>query len=509
MTTAANPRDMLTTAPGLRALEAVCVQEPAANIILDRAVAFDELVGSDLVVRERLPRLNEPWLRTALLAMGIPHHRRVATFLHSEANSGRVTDERAAVTSVILRGVAPRSALGTVPRPLLFTAEELEYIEQYPQYETPVDPVNLLQPVGRPLDYAGYLCAIVKLTRLCNLRCTYCHDWRAGRDSTMDFTTLVGAVQQILHARFGAIDFVWHGGEPLLLGPQRLLRFLALQEMFARPRQIIRNHAQSNGMVTNRRTLDLLRLFDIKVSVSIDGPPPVHDITRRSARNEATSADVLRGIKTLHEYGILSGLLVVVSPALLAMDVGSLWKFLDASPARSICFLPERPGFGESLSVSKDDFADFLIKMYRARQASGSIKKVRELDAIGQLLSNRQSGFCELAGNCVGHFVSVDPNGDISHCDKYAGDPNYVLGSLTSLPLMEILDGPRATAVRALANEQLESMRTCPYFDLCQGWCPHERHVDSSYQEQGCCGLGSLFREIQQSASHLTGPPLA
>lgn len=502
MTTAANPGNMLTTAPGLRALDEVCRQEPAANIILDRARAFDDVVDSDRVtIRERLPNLSEPWLRMALLAMGIPQHRRLATLLHHAASSDRVPDERVAVTSAILRGVAPRSALGTVPRPLLFTAGELEYLERCPQDETPVGPVNLLQPVGRPLDYAGYLCAIVKLTRLCNLRCSYCHDWRAGRDATMNFTTLVQAVRQILNARFGAIDFVWHGGEPLLLGPQRLLRFLALQEMFAHPRQIIRNHAQSNGMVTNRRTLDLLRIFDIKVSVSIDGPPSIHDITRRSVRNEATSADVLRGISTLHEYGILSGLLVVVSPALLAMDVTGLWKFLDASPARSICFLPERPGPGENLRVSKDDFVAFLVKMYRARRASGSTKKVRELDAIDQLLNDKQSGFCELAGNCVGHFVSVDPNGDISHCDKYVGDPNYVLGNLTSLPLLEILAGPRATAIRALADEQLESMRACPYFDLCQGWCPHERHVDGSYQEQGCCGLRSLFREIHQSAS--------
>jgi uncharacterized protein len=437
-------------------------------------------------------------------AMGMPRHRSIAEQLFRAADGALGVDEQVSVVSAILRGVAPRSALGTVPRHLLFTAEEIEYLQHCPRNGSPVNPINLAQPVGRPLDYEGYLCVIVKLTRLCNLRCIYCHDWRAGPGSTMDFTTSVGTVQQALAARVGAVDFVWHGGEPFLLGPRRLLRFLALQEMFARPHQVVRNHAQTNGTVTNRWILQMLRLFDIKVSVSIDGPPSIHDLTRRSARGGPTSAEVLEGVKALRAYGALSGLLVVVSPALLAMDVLSLWSFFDASAAPSICFLPERPAPGGELTVTKGDFVNFLERVHRARQASASAKVIRELDAVDRLLHGRQSGFCELAGNCVGHFISVDPNGDVSHCDKYVGDPNYVLGNLKRTPLVDILDGPQAAAVRASANEQLGAMRKCAYFRLCQGWCPHERYVDTSYREEACCGLADLFEHVQQATSIVT-----
>ena len=36
----------------------------------------------------------------------------------------------------------------------------------------------------------GSATLIIKATRLCNLRCTYCHDWDVGVDQTMPFDVL-------------------------------------------------------------------------------------------------------------------------------------------------------------------------------------------------------------------------------------------------------------------------------------------------------------------------------
>ncbi len=64
-----------------------------------------------------------------------------------------------------------------------------------------------------------HVALIVKATRLCNLRCTYCNDWREGHNQIMTFpvvATMIGKVlQDPLH---DSVEFIWHGGEPTLLG---------------------------------------------------------------------------------------------------------------------------------------------------------------------------------------------------------------------------------------------------------------------------------------------------
>jgi uncharacterized protein len=64
----------------------------------------------------------------------------------------------------------------------------------------------------------GQTVMIMKATRLCNLRCTYCRSWREGPDQVMTFPVLAHAIRDSLQA-VGAshIEFVWHGGEVTLL----------------------------------------------------------------------------------------------------------------------------------------------------------------------------------------------------------------------------------------------------------------------------------------------------
>ena len=59
---------------------------------------------------------------------------------------------------------------------------------------------------------------IIKATRLCNLRCTYCTDWRDGPDQTMAFEVLASLVSAALKdPDHDSVEFIWHGGESTLL----------------------------------------------------------------------------------------------------------------------------------------------------------------------------------------------------------------------------------------------------------------------------------------------------
>src|SRR4029077_20302558 len=89
---------------------------------------------------------------------------------------------------------------------------------------------------------------IMKATRLCNLRCTYCHSWREGPNETMTFPVLARATRDALRdpsAR--SIDFVWHGGEATLLPLSFYRKALWLQQRFRRPGQSVHNNLQTNA----------------------------------------------------------------------------------------------------------------------------------------------------------------------------------------------------------------------------------------------------------------------
>ena len=72
--------------------------------------------------------------------------------------------------------------------------------------------------VGRPPLTTRSLYLILKATRLCNLRCSYCLSLREGPYVVMPFETLVSVIAQAMQLPGGTnLHIVWHGGETTLL----------------------------------------------------------------------------------------------------------------------------------------------------------------------------------------------------------------------------------------------------------------------------------------------------
>ena len=94
---------------------------------------------------------------------------------------------------------------------------------------------------------------VVKATRLCNLRCSYCHDWRAGPDQTMTTAVLGRMTRAALEdPEHDAVEFVWHGGEATVLPLSFFRKALTAQARYQRPGQMVRNTIQTNGTRSHR-----------------------------------------------------------------------------------------------------------------------------------------------------------------------------------------------------------------------------------------------------------------
>lgn len=501
-------REGITTAPGLAVLEAAVQGAFAADVapLLARARTFDGLLGDAVGA-------FEPLLAGAPGRMAALFRRRGLRDPDGFARAIAVVDAALqpaasrSLDAVLARALVPQSALVTVPLGTLFEPAEADALVAAAAAaadDASPRPIDLRQRGGEAIDYSGYLCVILKATRLCNLRCTYCHDWSDEPRSTVGFALMLRLVQQALAGGRAAVDFVLHGGEPLMAGRPWLLRLLALQAHLARPNQVVRTHLQTNGTLVDARWLALLELFGLRASVSLDGPAIVHDAVRRDVLGRATWRRAREAIAAIEARGLLSGVLVVVGRATLELGPDRLLDFLRDEGLDSVCLLAERPLAGAPGGVSRREYVAFLAAVAAARDARGGpAVQIREIDSVARLLAGEGSGFCELAGSCVGTFISVDGAGDVSHCDKYVGDPAYVGGNLWREPLDAILKGPRFAAMAAKATEGILSEAGCAYSRLCRGWCPHERYVAAS--EGGCCGLSPLFDVLSRTRAAAHG----
>jgi uncharacterized protein len=105
------------------------------------------------------------------------------------------------------------------------------------------------------------------------------------------------------------------------------------------------------------------------------------------------------------------------------------------------------------------------------------------------------------AGNCFGSFLTVDPGGDVSACDKYVDDADYVFGNILRQDLSVLAASDRLVAVRETNAAEVDALRGCPWFDVCQGACPHDRYTSRRRRPgdpdpQRCCGFAPLLADI-------------
>jgi uncharacterized protein len=360
---------------------------------------------------------------------------------------------------------------------------------------------------------------IVKCTRLCNLRCTYCHDWKTGPDQTMPFPVLAHMTSQVLRdPENDSVSFLWHGGEPLLLPRDFFTKALYLQGHLRRDGQHVTNAIQTNGTLVDDAWARFIREHGIGVSLSLDGPPDLHDRHRVYASGRPSFRDVVRGMRVLREHEVPFSVLMVVDEAALMVGADRIFDvflelgvtsfgLLGATPIN----VPEaRPRTPTAHYIEPARMTEFLVRMYdRWREHGDRRIRIRELEAIRQRVAGVGAGLCTLAGDCFGRYYAIEPNGDIAHCDVFVGDPAYTLGNVLCDRFAELREGAAMRALRDENEAALQAMKSCPDFALCNGACPHERYLamrhDAAYQPE-CCGWRTLFEHVRAAESTLAAP---
>ncbi len=358
----------------------------------------------------------------------------------------------------------------------------------------------------------GSTTLIVKATRLCNLRCNYCHDWRVGNDQTMTFPVMARLIASALRDPYhNQVDFIWHGGEPTILPISFYEKVLLLQSRFQRPGQEVRNQIQTNCTLLTHTLVQFLHDNEFGISISLDGPPEIHDQYRRYASGKPSFDDVIRNINLLHEYKIPISALMVIDESALKLGPDRIFDFfiemgimdyglLAATPTNQ----PNAsPGTPTEHYVDRRKMNSFLMQIYDRWIKNGDPRiHIRELDLIRNRIATGTSNCCTLSGECFGNFYLIEPNGEVAHCDVFSGDSFYTLGNIVKEDFAALRSNSRMHALQEEHQKRLEHMRQCPEFSICNGGCPHESYLSTRHSpnhQSNCCGLRDLISHIRNN----------
>jgi serine-type anaerobic sulfatase-maturating enzyme len=359
-----------------------------------------------------------------------------------------------------------------------------------------------------PCALSGQIVLIMKATRLCNLRCTYCNAWKEGPDQVMPFEVLARATRDVLRRpAVKHVTFVWHGGEVTLLPVGFFKKALWLQQAFSNEHQTLSNAIQTNGTRLSEEWISLLSDGKFQVGVSLDGPRQVHDSKRKTKSGRPTWDNVKAGIARLKAADLSFGVLVVVDKQVLELGPKVLLDCLvEDLGVRGAALLNVIPGNAGSVPSNGDylpwaDYVAFLRELFRCWWPEYRNKiNIRELSSLVQVLSGGAPGTCVLAGECMGRYLTVEANGTVSACDKYIGDDGLDFGNLLHSDLNTLL-ARSGNLARAREQAQCEKakMAGCKYFAYCRGGCPHDRRLNQFYDRRWpgtCCGLADLLDEV-------------
>ena len=361
---------------------------------------------------------------------------------------------------------------------------------------------------------------------VCNLDCAYCYYLEkekiygnSGR-FRMDERTLEKFIDEyIVSQNVPVVRFVWHGGEPVMLGLDYYKKALELQNRYSRGRSI-ENVLQTNGTLLTDDWCRFLRDNNFLVGISFDGPEHLHDRYRLNSAGKPSFAQVMKGLELLVKHKVEFNTMSVLHDYNVLYPL-EIYRFLKDVGSRYMQFTPivERIATNASdeklkllsgsdqsdnilapWSVKALDYGRFLCSVFDDWVVQDVGKYyVPVFDSILANYVGKMPSICVHAETC-GHAGAIEHNGDLFACDHYVF-PEYKLGNIHSDSLISMMYSPRQTAFGQAKRDALpQYCRQCEYLFACNGECPRNRIIMTPTGEPGlnylCNGLRLFYRHV-------------
>jgi uncharacterized protein len=310
--------------------------------------------------------------------------------------------------------------------------------------------------------------AIVKVSKLCNLRCVYCYETpelaNKERISHQNIRKLFVQIKDYIDKyrqgeKNDVVEFIWHGGEPFVQPVSYWQEILRLEdEIFGHsPTVTLLNNVQTNLTLVGKPHLPLLKRFRVGCSFDV-----INDL-RVDIGGNPTAQKVLDNLAWLASEGVQLGGISVISQANVDhageiaeffLSRGMSFRALNIYQARDM--LPQI----RDAAVSFERYLRFFTDLYRLPNVQKALHQRMSIDPLSTSkrmleMSESDSAPCFTEEQCSEKewALLVNTNGDVySPGDAY--NPQFRYGNIFSQPLDQIIFDSPGRARRVEKSQQ-------------------------------------------------------
>ena len=361
---------------------------------------------------------------------------------------------------------------------------------------------------------------IAKPTKDCNADCSYCSSppegaWRWGdRELEAFFQALAGHTAP-------RSTLIWHGGEPLLMGPDFFRKARALADTYT-PGMMF--SVQTNLLLyKSSRWKDVFQsIFQGSVSTSYDpdelqrtikGDPARYTKQFFSKLDEVTK-DGFRPMV----IGTFSESTATLMPTLYEQALAANGRY----DIRLNYCSPVGREQGSGLVIDPVTYGNGLVEIYRRWIDEMPNFSVTPLDQMLRKTLGDATEQCPWTRQCGGQFLGVMPNGDVYNCGEFSdldeswrygnilkgtyhppGMPQNMVAKAEPIKIIpSMLSSEPARQIKRRVHDHPIECTKCPHFNECQGGCVrdvvlYDRGIGGKYMY--CASWTLVFDAIKAS----------
>ncbi|MEE9213743.1 MAG: SPASM domain-containing protein [Thermodesulfobacteriota bacterium] len=325
---------------------------------------------------------------------------------------------------------------------------------------------------------------IFKPTEACNARCIYCDvvHKKPRAPITMSLETLemfFSRINEFLVERpHEHMQITWHGGEPLLLGPEYFSKALYFQQKHcAETSNRINHDIQSNLTLFSRKYTKILKKLGIhSIGTSYD---PIGNIRGLGTKRDSNTYNrkFMVAVSLVEEEGFNWGVIYVVTKLSLAKPLEIFQFLVNLSPKGAIMFNPVLT-YGSKinhLKITPEEYTDFLGTIFSVwwhqREEFPQIQPFFFL--VRNLLEGNKSLMCCDSGTCAYSHIDLMPDGSLSHCGRSADWDLLNYGSIFEKSFSQVFaDSQRKILLQRNTILPKTECKGCRFWNICHGGCP-------------------------------------
>jgi uncharacterized protein len=253
------------------------------------------------------------------------------------------------------------------------------------------------------------------LTSRCNLGCTYCYASADESPVTIEVAPARAAIDLVIQNAVSegrdTVGLIFHGGGEATVAWDLLRASYGYARIRTATRGLgLHTSIGTNGVMPPRRAAWLARNLD-SATISVDGPPDVHDRWRPTRGGGSSYPAVLRTLSIFDREGLHYGVRMTVSQDWVHRLPEAVESITDACGVRQI---QAEPLFEVGRAQRTGEQGPAAAAFIDAFQEAAALARARgvQLRYSGARLGTVTDRFCEAPGRSF----AVTPDGRVSSC---------------------------------------------------------------------------------------------